>query len=61
MNKKQGKTSWEVTQELFPFTKGKSYQECDEDFNPEARSYLRKVERALKKAEKLISSITPTN
>ena len=38
MHKKQGKSPWEITQELFPFTKGKSYQEVDKDYtqNPEA-------------------------
>jgi len=61
MNKKEGKTSWEITQELFPFTKGKSYQDFDENYSPEARSCLRKVERAIKKADNLISSVTPTN
>ncbi|MBM4275664.1 MAG: hypothetical protein FJ134_14560 [Deltaproteobacteria bacterium] len=60
MHNKRDMTPWEITQELFPFTKGKSYQNWDENYSPEARSYLRKVERALKKAETLISSITPT-
>ncbi len=61
MNKKQGKTPWEITQELYPLTKGKSYQDWEENYSPEARSHLRKVERAIKKADELISSVTPVN
>lgn len=61
MHKKQGKTPWEITQELFRFTKGKSYQDFDDNYSREARSYLRKVERAIKKADELISSVTPAN
>jgi hypothetical protein len=61
MNKKQGKTPWEITQELFPFTKGRSYREVDKNYSPEARSHFKKVERAIIKADKLISSVTPIN
>lgn len=61
MHNKNGMNPWEITQELFPFTKGKSYQEGDKNYSPEARSHLRKVERALEKANMLISSITPVN
>jgi len=61
MHKKKGMTSWDIAQELFPFIKGKSPREFEENYHPEARSCLRKVERALKKADKLISSVTPTN
>lgn len=61
MHKKKGMTSLEIAQELFPLIKGKSPRDWDENYSPEARSHLRKVERALKKADKLISSITPAN
>lgn len=59
MHTENGMTSLEIAEELFPFIKDKSPREWDENFSPEARSCLRKVERALKKANKLISAITP--
>ena len=61
MNRKEGKSPWVITQELFPFTKGKSYQDFDEHYSREARSCLRRVERAIKKADELISSVTPVS
>jgi hypothetical protein len=61
MNKKEGKNPWEITQELFPFTKVKSYRDWEENYDPKTRSQLRIVERAIEKAEKLISSVTPVN
>lgn len=59
MYNKKNMNSWEIAQELFPFIKGMSPRDFDENFSEEARRYLRKVERALKKADKLISSIAP--
>ncbi len=61
MNKKEGKSPWKIAQELYPLIKGKSPRDWDENFSEEARSYLRKVERALEKADKLIASITPAS
>jgi hypothetical protein len=61
MHNKNGMTPWEITKELFPFIKDKSINEGDKTFSPFARSHLRKVERALEKANKLIASITPAN
>ncbi|MGQ9689398.1 MAG: hypothetical protein ACUVXF_11530 [Desulfobaccales bacterium] len=61
MHYKNGMTTWEITKELFPEIKDKSYADWDDNYSPQARSYLRKVERALRKANDLISSITPTS
>jgi hypothetical protein len=61
MNKKEGKSPWKIAKELYPLIKGKSPREWDENYSAEARSYLRKVERALEKADKLIASTTPAS
>ena len=61
MHNKYGMNPWEITKELFPFIKDKSHHEWDDNYSPQARSHLRKVERALEKANKLIASITPAN
>lgn len=55
---KEGKSTWPIAQEFFPHIKGESPREWHDNYSESARSHLRKVERALKKANELIASIT---
>lgn len=67
MHHNEGKSAWQITKELYPDFTSKYPQSWEIDENTEkltpedqkARSYLRKVERAIKKAQRAINSITP--
>jgi hypothetical protein len=55
----EGMSCWEITKRLYPHIQDKSPYDWDVNYSEEAGSHLRRVERALRKAFHLISSIKP--
>ncbi|MEJ5330234.1 MAG: hypothetical protein WHT07_08770 [Desulfobaccales bacterium] len=53
------KKFWEITKEIYPNIAKRSPDSFHDNFDPNARRLLRKVERDYKKAKKIISSINP--
>lgn len=68
MNKKENESAWTITKKLYPDITSKYPNDWDIDedtakLSPEAqqaRKYLRKVERAIRRAQEEIDSINPT-
>jgi hypothetical protein len=55
---KEVKTAWQITQELFPDCQGKSPNDYSKKFSEEARTRLRQIERAIQRADNLITEVS---
>lgn len=61
MNKKEFKGAWKIAKEIWPHLEGKSPNDYHENYNPQAKKLLKRIEDAIKKADFLISSVKPTS
>lgn len=53
------KSLWTITKELYPQIADKSPRDYDDNYDPDARKFLRKVERDFYKAKHVINKIKP--
>jgi hypothetical protein len=58
MNKKEGKSPWKIAQELYPCLKGTSYQDYEDNYDINAKRLRKQIDDAIKRADKIIASIS---